>query len=345
MGDLFWQAKIWGLLHDSPLKPLQRSKSGEGPWQALKVMRDWQRSDWVKQADYIASASDRAAMGSLQGEWAYINYDDYGSGIQLRHLLSGDQSLGDQEFNFQLPQNSVLHQWRTLGTRQEKENINQLVIDSIPEYIRESEDPQAVFWWLWRCLPEALSHHSQISDSRLFLIPAETRIPDCSIWSHNSITAALAGSLQGYRDEFESRPYLVTFTFTPIQEVVKASRKMQDLWSGSWILHYLSARICWAWAEKYGPDSLVYPSLYAQPLFDQWLLTGKYPKWQQEKLVNLPSTRQLLTAGFPNVLAIVLPESQVRSATALARQLLTGENQEIISPWIKVLPSVKTEKE
>jgi CRISPR-associated protein, Cmr2 family len=102
----------------------------------------------------------------------------------------------------------------------------------------------------------------------------------------------------------DSRPYVVTFTFTPIQEVVKASRKMQDFWAGSWILHYLSASICWSWAEKYGPDSIVYPSLYAQPLIDHWLLNKKYPKWQEEKLVNLPGTRQLLTAGFPNVLVI-----------------------------------------
>jgi CRISPR-associated protein Cmr2 len=346
MTEVFWQAKIWGLLHDSPLKPLQRSKSGEGPWDALKVMVGWQRpsgDDWIKQADYIASASDRAAMGALKGNWSHVNYGDYGSGIQLSHLLSGKQELQGQDFSFQLPSDSVLHQWRSLSEKQEKDKISELVTETIPKNIRDSEDGQKVFWWLWRCLPEVLSRHPDLNDPRLFLIPAETRIPDCSIWSHNSIVSALAGSLMGYDGSCNSRPYVVTFTFTPVQEVVKASRKMQDFWAGSWILHYLSACICWAWAEEYGPDSVVYPSLYAQPLIDHWLLTKKCPEWQQEKLVNSPSTRQLLTAGFPNVLVIVLPENKVKSATDLARRLLTGESPETPSPWMDLAEQVKQE--
>ena len=104
------------------------------------------------------------------------------------------------------------------------------------------------------------------------------------IKAHNSMVAALAGSLMGHDGSCNSRPHVVTFTFTPVQEVVKASRKMQDFWAGSWILHYLSACICWAWAEEYGPDSIVYPSLYAQSLIDHWLLTKKYPEWQKERL-------------------------------------------------------------
>ncbi|MGF1567021.1 MAG: type III-B CRISPR-associated protein Cas10/Cmr2 [Nodosilinea sp.] len=342
---LFWQAKIWGLLHDSPLKPLQRSKRGDGPWNDLVAMNGWKqftesptgKFTWIKQADFIASASDRAAIGSLS-DWSNINYED---GLEIRHLLSG------QKLKFKLPQNSQLHSWRELpgdqGRGDERKYINQIVLDAIPEHIRISGDHQKVFWWLWRCLPEALSQNLAVTAPNLSLIPAETRIPDCSIWSHNGTVAALAGSLMGYNGSCDSRPYVVTFTFTPVQEVVKASRKMQDFWAGSWILHYLSARICWAFAEEYGPDSLVYPSLYSQPLIDYWLLTKKYPEWQQDKLIELPSTRQLLTAGFPNVLVIVLPESKVKSATDLARRLLTGESPEISSPWLGLAEQVKRE--
>ena len=341
----FWQAKIWGLLHDSPLKPLQRSKKGDGPWSNLVAMNGWKEFTksptggftWIKQADLIASASDRAAMNSLSN-WSNINYED---GLEIRHLLSG------QKLKFELPQTSQLHSWRNLsgeqGIGEERKHINQLVLDTIPEHIRNSGDYQKVFWWLWRCLPEALSCNSDVIAPNLSLIPAETRIPDCSIWSHNSMVSTLAGSLMGYDGSSNSRPYIVTFTFTPVQEVVKASRKMQDFWAGSWILHYLSACICWAWAEEYGPDSVVYPSLYAQPLIDHWLLTKKYPEWQQENLVNLPSIRQLLTAGFPNVLVIVLPENKVKSATDLARRLLTGESPETPSPWMDLAEQVKKE--
>ena len=332
----FWQAKIWGLLHDSPLKPLQRSKSGEGPWQALKVMEGWQRPNELKHADFISSASDRAAIGALPGAWTEVNYAD---GLELTHLLSG------QRLNFQLQATSSLNAWRNqLSKEEEKAKLSQLVVEVIPTHIRNSENVEEIFWWLWRCLPEALSRHPEINDSSLLLIPAETRIPDCSIWSHNSMTAALAGSLVGDDGSENSRPYIVSFTFTPIQEVIKASRKMQDFWAGSWILHYLSASICWAWAKEYGPDTLVYPSLYAQPLIDHWLLND-YSDWQtdweQDPLVQSPRMRKLLTAGFPNVLVAVLPKGKVRAAVDTARQMLTGENSQVDSPWMKLAEYVR----
>ncbi|WNZ23864.1 type III-B CRISPR-associated protein Cas10/Cmr2 [Leptolyngbya sp. NK1-12] len=358
----FWQAKIWGLLHDPPLKPLIADKSGTGPWADLHVMAGWQapsKNDRLLQADYIAAASDRAAFGALP-KWAEVDYSD-----ELCHLLSG------ANIPFHLPEDSPLRQGRDrieaehlrIGksdwnaytndeknlikqlAKEEREAAEEFIRNIIPQEIKRSSDPKEVFWWMWRCLPEALSRHPEISDPRLLLIPAETRIPDCSIWSHSSVAAALAGSLMGYDGSDNSRPYIATFTFTPVQEVVKASRKMQDFWAGSWILHYLSACICWAWANEYGPDAIVYPSLYDQPLIDHWLLNQKFPLsthpyWHKD-LIREPMLRRLLTAGFPNVLVIVLPESKVQSAMDLARRLLTGESQEIESPWMKLADQVK----
>ena len=99
-------------------------------------------------------------------------------------------------------------------------------------------DPKAVFWWLWRCLPEATCQ--LFGDDSLHLMPAETRFPDSSIWSHASMTAALSGALAGYDLTFEdlqknwsgekSHAYLVIFTFSPVQELIKASRKIKDFW-------------------------------------------------------------------------------------------------------------------
>jgi len=329
----FWQAKIWGLLHDSPLKSLQKSKDGYGPWDSLRVMKGWQKSNHIGKADTVASSSDRAAIGAMDG-WSNVNYDN---GLKLRHLLSGKES------HFELPSSSHLHEWRNLSNSEEKKSIKQLVRDTIPETIRESEDPKEVFWYLWRYLPEALSRHPDINNPSLLLTPAETRIPDCSIWSHNSMTAALSGCLAGYDGADNSRPHIVTFTFTPVQEMVKHSRKMQDFWAGSWLLHYLSASICWAWAEEFGPDSLVYPSLYAQPLIDRWLL-AKYPNFESlhdQEVIQAPKIRQLLTAGFPNVLVIIVPEVKVKAAIDKARRVLTGEDPQVRSPWMEIAKQVK----
>ncbi len=97
MTQLFWQVKIWGLLHDPALKALHTTgRGGNGPWRKLKVMQDWVDQGWdpesksgkgwqhIHLADYIASASDRGAVGSL---CIPINYND--QGLETHHLLSG----------------------------------------------------------------------------------------------------------------------------------------------------------------------------------------------------------------------------------------------------------------
>nr|WP_304941010.1 type III-B CRISPR-associated protein Cas10/Cmr2 [Trichocoleus sp. FACHB-591] len=168
-------------------------------------------------------------------------------------------------------------------------------------------------------------------------MPAETRLPDSSIWSHASLTAALSGALAGYNltsaeiaqwpnGQQPSHPYLAAFSFTPIQELIKASRKMRDFWAGSWILHYLSAKVCWTLASKYGPDSLVYPSLFQQPLIDHWLLQ-QWPEF--EEWIPQPQDQKLLTAGFPNVIVMVLPKDKVQAAMQLAEETLKHEWLEI----------------
>ena len=82
------------------------------------------------------------------------------------------------------------------------------------------------------------------NDQTLLLMPAETRLPDSSIWDHASITAALSGALAGFNltpedverwsanESQKELPHLVSFTFTPIQELIKASRKNAGLLGG-----------------------------------------------------------------------------------------------------------------
>ncbi len=95
MNQVFWQAKIWGLLHDPALKALHNNtgRGGEGGWQDLPVMAGWESPkergskkvlEWIADADLITSASDRSAMGSLNSAL------DYGEqGLEISHLLSG----------------------------------------------------------------------------------------------------------------------------------------------------------------------------------------------------------------------------------------------------------------
>jgi CRISPR-associated protein Cmr2 len=342
----FWRAKIWGLLHDPVLKALHfnTGQNLNSFWRDFAVMQQWRENDWnpeestgtalkhIHLADHITSASDRAAIGSLSESINYAPRNNLDKGLELFHLLSSEPL----DFKLSQHENLIQASNRANYLNEIEQALFQQQItdpnDKQQKPIVEISHPPKVFWWLWRCLPVEVCRQFG-NDESLLLMPAETRIPDASIWSHGSLTAALAGALAGYdltSDQIKtwpdnknaSRPYIAIFSFTPIQELIKASRKMRDFWAGSWILHYLSAKICWKLAQLYGPDSLVYPCLFQQPLIDHWLLK-QWPDF--EKWIKQPSSQQILTAGFPNVLVLVLPEDRVKEAMQEAKQILLQE--------------------
>ena len=345
---LFWQAKIWGLLHDPVLKALHNTGRGSNScWKDLRVMEQWRENHgnpeesylkYILLADYITSASDRSAIGSLSETVNYAPENQSNQGLEIRHLLSGKS----QDWKLQNSDHETLinasNRANYLNEIEEKLFDCQIIdpTDNQLKSIREIENPQKVFWWLWRCLPIEVCN-SFSNDQSLFLMPAETRIPDGSIWSHTSLTAAVAGALTGtdLTDEvlkrwpsgqIPSRPYIGIFSFSPVQELIKASRKMRDFWAGSWILHYLSAKVCWELARIYGPDSLIYPCLFEQPLIDTWLLK-QWPDFKQ--WIPKPRSQQVLTAGFPNVIVLILPQNAVKAAMQTAKQILLKEWKEL----------------
>ncbi|MGJ3252226.1 MAG: type III-B CRISPR-associated protein Cas10/Cmr2 [Elainellaceae cyanobacterium] len=308
MSNAFWQAKIWGLLHDPLLKP-----SREDEDEYLRLSQGQHSSDWLKQASSIASASDRALFDLIPGQ------PDPDRSVTVSHLLSGES----------LP---LSYNWQAvmqLHSQIESAITEHSPLKSvIPPETSPVSDLKQQFWWLWRCLPEVIAQ----TDSAQLLTPATHILPDVSIWSQASLTAAMAGTLAEYSDTSESnsgdRPYLTVFSFTPVQELIKASRKMRDFWAGSWVLHYLSAKVCWKLAQQYGPDSLIYPSLFQQPLIDHWVLEewDSFGEWIMPK--DQPKSlryRKLLTAGFPNVIVLLLPQGKVKAAMQTARQTLNEE--------------------
>lgn len=352
----YWRAKIWGLLHDPVLKALHNNsgRGGTSFYKQLEVMKPWVDAGKIPEkskgkvlenillADYIASASDRSAIGSVTASINYAPRKTRDKGLEITHLLSGAR----QEWKINSHDELIKGKRKDYLVQKEKEEL----LAKVPEELKDpsiKDDIKKIkqlYWWLWRCLPQATCQ--LFNDSSLMLMPAETRIPDASIWSHASMTSALAGALAGYdltaeqvqhwTGEELSHPYLAVFSFTPVQELIKSSRKMRDFWAGSWLLHYLSAKVCWVLANQYGPDTLLYPSLYQQPLIDHWLLQEieKLQKAQNIKLdfsqwVKQPSTESLLTAGFPNVLVLVLPKDKVKAAMQTAQQTLLEE-------WLKI---------
>jgi CRISPR-associated protein Cmr2 len=223
-------------------------------------------------------------------------------------------------------------------------------VDLVGETVREAlgtlsrRDRQ--FWWLWRFYPELMQ---QTRDPNALLYPADLVIPDCPQHSYYSTVSALAGALfpSGWQpdsaDGKAERPYLLLFTFSPVQEFIKASRKFLDFWAGSYLLHYLSAKLCWFAAQRYGPDAVITPSLWGQEIIDALMVrefddsegspfaesfrcyTGATPI---ERFGDGTST-SLSTAGFPNVITILVPQRDVESFGAQLVAQLKRAWQEI----------------
>ncbi|URR36146.1 type III-B CRISPR-associated protein Cas10/Cmr2 [Thermosynechococcus sp. HN-54] len=203
------------------------------------------------------------------------------------------------------------------------ENLTAIEQQAIWNDIRQETDAEKVFWWFWRFYGEAIAADQRIKGQAAYakdvlLLPADTRIPDCPLEAHTSITAALAGTLfprNASNGDRPQHPWLLMFSFSPVQEFIKSSRKLLDFWSGSYLLHYLSAKACWFLAERYGPDVVITPNLYNQTIIDAFLLQ-KYPDFEPYfEAFGLPKpveaegqpSPSLVTAGFPNVITALIP--------------------------------------
>lgn len=244
----------------------------------------------------IAAASDRVYLDPLHTSPIRCT---------VKHPISGEST----EINTQLPTNV-----------------------RIPTEILQTENAELIYWWFWRFYPERLAEENP----DFWMHPAHYPLPDCSLHSFRSTMAALAGTLYPREDlptDSYQHPYLLLFTFSPIQDFIQASRKFIDFWSSSYILHYLSACVCWHIAQKYGPDAVVTPSLWGQDIIDAFFVQ-KYPELaacfgdpadvEQDPAsqFELGESISLSTAGFPNTIVALVPQSEVRETAAELSQML-----------------------
>jgi CRISPR-associated protein Cmr2 len=273
-------------------------------WGNLDELRDWWAQGQI--ARDIGASSDRI---NLQVK-SHLPND-----IEVRHPISGQQQT------ITPPDVEVV----------------------IPPEIQISTDEKQVFWWFWRFYPEYLAKANP--NSQALLYPAHRILPDCPLHSYQSTVSALVGALANQNAEKpEDRvPYLLLFSFSPVQDFIKASRKFLDFWAGSYLLHYLSARLCWHVAQKYGPDAIIVPSLWNQEIFDALMLQDDGFKSFEEyfraiapedsehktpvERFNNHESNSLSTAGFPNMITVLVPGKA--AAAELGQELA----DELVALW------------
>jgi len=167
---------------------------------------------------------------------------------------------------------------------------------------------------LWRFGPEVEEEHDNGRLGPLWhLLPADTRVPDHSIWDHLDLVSAFAGAFS-----FDPAGEIALFSLSigPVQPFISSARKMDDLWAGSHLLARLSWEAMRVVCERLGPDAILFPRLRGVAQVDLWLrdecgLPGdlfRNCEWNRGGTDSNP----LFSAALPNRFVAVVPRSLVK---------------------------------
>jgi len=282
--------KLQAILHDPPEKPLILGRIGhEG--RAKEIMASLGLGDdaaipeEVRTSDHIAAAADRIDFPKDERFVAKFLIDPI-----IKHPLSAKSfDLG------------------CLNTIIDLNKITSLVDSAIETLYEKYEgDKEKLYLALWRELLEILKNKKDTENAlgQLWeLLPADTRIPEHSIWDHKRVTSAISGALP--------KPAFFLFAIGPIQDFIATARKTQDLWAGSYLLSFLSWSAMRVIVENLGPDSIIFPDLCGQPFMDKWLIEEKGIQ------IDPPDREKLSSPTLPNRFFAVIPE---KDAIAIGKE-------------------------
>ncbi|MCM8611175.1 type III-B CRISPR-associated protein Cas10/Cmr2 [Accumulibacter sp.] len=281
----------------------------------------------VQRADWWAAAADRPqwpmqelTVETRTGELKTIRV---AAGAQVRwtnqpvliHPLTGTQfdlgrhgGLSDTDFH-DIKQRSFDHFSRLLARLGGKDG---------------EEDLRKTLLTFWRFGPELVEDEDFGKLGALWgLLPADTRIPDHSIWDHLDLTSAFAGA---FAADPKGEAALLALSIGPVQGFIAAARKMDDLWAGSHLLSRLAWEAMRPLCEEFGPDAILFPRLRGIPQVDLWLrdamdlpdslFTGC--EWMQGGTDANP----LFSAALPNRFVAVVPAVRAREIAGMAGSAL-----------------------
>jgi CRISPR-associated protein Cmr2 len=202
------------------------------------------------------------------------------------------------------------------------------------DQLEKSKRSWANFFLHWRRWPTGAAE----IDYRTLFLPADTRMPDHNVWTHNSVVSALETCVD---EKGELRPALLLFQLGPVQNFIAQARSTRDLWSGSYLLSWLAAHALKAVTDRIGPDSVIYPALRAQPLFDvlhrdvlyEGLSFASSENVREETLWQRMGmherTVEILTPNLPNRFLALVPAEKGEVLAKDAESAVHEELQEI----------------
>ncbi len=325
----FWKRKLMAYLHDPPDKALDIRNHEENAKafqigagftdeeERLKLLKE------VKIADHFASSAERFVFPKGKCSTQFNGQ----KGSSFIHPLSSAEYLTPENFPIQAGE------------------LHGMLQDAIGGI--KTEDWQKKFFLYWRRWLENATTNNKQNAEHLALLPADTRIPDHSIWNHISVTSALAGCIENG----EIKPAMLLFQLGPVQDFIAQARSTRDLWSGSYILSWLIAHSMKAITGEIGPDSIIFPSLRGNGIFDALHKNEVYSElWSDRNGKEMSTWKRmieekddkasewLLTPTLPNRFLAIVPKSRAEELAKLATEAIHIELKNIgdaVWEWIE----------
>lgn len=167
-------------------------------------------------------------------------------------------------------------------------------------------------------------------------LPADTRVPDHSIWDHLDLTSAFAGA---FAADPNGEAALLALSIGPVQPFIAAARSTSDLWAGSHLLSRLAWEAMRPVCEALGPDAILFPRLRGVPQVDLWLRDRmglpndlfERCEWNRGGTDSNP----LFSAALPNRFVAVVPASRAKaiaeSVESDVRAWLQSTGRDVVS--------------
>lgn len=316
--------KIAAWLHDPAEKQLvlMRDREGHegGTSRQLRQALDISSKEFDKRADWLAAAADRPSWPRGDDACRYPQFEavKFTKEAELIHPLSGARlTPGSLDLD--------------IGVEQIK-SVSQKHFESLIQ----GDDERKTFLAFWRFGPEA-GHDAHQLGVLWPMLPADSRIPDHSIWSHVDTVSAIHTALSG-DEQGPDQPALLVMSFGPVQGFIGQARSTSDLWAGSHLLSSLVWEAMKPIVSHLGPDAMVFPALRGVPVVDQWLMevggknfTQLFENIDSELLSDNTDTNPLFAASLPNKFMAIVPS---RQAGALAEKAI-GAIRSAAKSWTR----------
>ncbi len=287
----------------------------------LDIYRHVQRADWWAAAadrprwplQEITVTTKKGEQKALKvADWAQVRWTKH---PVLIHPLTGEhfdlKSLSDTEIG---------------ETKQRSFNHFSSLLARLSVNDEATCNPREALLTFWRFGPDLSVTGADTDDNHKLgklweVLPADTRIPDHSIWDHLDLTSAFAGA---FAADPEGEAALLALSIGPVQSFIAAARKMDDLWAGSHLLSRLAWEAMRPVCEALGPDAILFPRLRGIPQVDMWLRDEMgLPDALFEDcdwMNGGTDANPLFSAALPNRFVAVVPAGQARELAEKAKQ-------------------------